>query len=127
MSVTAYLQSRWQQSSDFLQTQSTITNDAMIVYSNSIAASGTATISIAYDASQIKAVYVLVDQDGTTLNPTSGTSATLTFTDASVAYQWQTNCQLVNIWNDDFTAILVTNGSSTDAVQVDIRIIYETP
>lgn len=125
MSVTAYITKTWQQSSNVVTSQSTVTNTGLIEVSEVCTAGGTNTISVSYDASEVKALFVKVDQDGTTLNPTSGTSATLTFTDATIPYTWQVDDNSPsNSWADDFTAILVTNGSATDDCNVNIEIVY---
>ena len=113
--ITSYISRSFQNSSNINSAISTVTNTGLIAISDVCTAGSTNTVSLAYDASTVTALYVQCSNDGTTFNPGSGTSVTLNFVDATIPYTWQTNDNSPsNSWNDDFTTVVVTNGSMTD-------------
>ncbi len=122
--ITSYISKSFQNSSNIISSTSTITDTGLITVVDSVAGGGNITVAVPYDASAASAVYVQCDQDDTTFNPTAGTSTTLNFTDATCPYTWQLADQYANIWGDDFTAILVTNGSATDTCNFTIYVSY---
>ena len=122
--ITSFINRSFQNSASVSSATSEVADTGLIVISETIAGGAASTVSIAYDDATAVAVYVQVDQDGTTINPGSGTSATLTFTDATIPYLWQENCNYVNVWNDAFTDMVVTNGSATEDCILNCWIVY---
>lgn len=114
----------FQNGSNLIQSQANIADTGLLLVEDVLTGGQTKSIAVAYDVSAVTAVFVQVDQDGTTVNPGSGTSATLTFADATCPYVWQTESQYVNVWNDDFTTISVHNGNAVDDMNITIWVQY---
>jgi len=122
--INSYLTRSFQNSANVSSSQSTVSDTGLIYITDTIPVSSSNTVTLAYDVSAVTAVYVAVDVDGVTANPGSGTSATLTFTDALIPYIWQSNCNYVNVWDDDFSTVVFTNPSADDECTLTIWIAY---
>lgn len=95
---------------------STITADKRTTIHTAIANAVTDGLhELAVDVSQVKAVFILSDQDITLETNSGGSPANTLALKANVPYVWFTNKPQALVFTSDITALYITNASGSEA------------
>ena len=93
----------------------TLTAGLRIAISEAIAIANDVLVALSVDVSQVKAVYILSDQNVTLETNSSGAPTNTLALIANVPYVWYTNKYDVLKFTSDITALYVTNASAAVA------------
>lgn len=130
MSVQAFLNSRYQNSSIVLQAQAEFDVDGESVTSQIVPAGATVTIPVQLDPLYVKYIYMQVSVDGVHFqpeNPTTGNPAFSLFADTPLYWTIRMPQHYDHGFSEPVLSFVVHNPDSDHDAQVDIRIGYDNP
>ncbi len=124
MAFTYSMKRIYSQGGDGLSSTENLSDALSLEISQAIAANQTnLAIALTMDVSQLKAVYILCDQDITLNFNGHSAPAPQILLKANVAYEWSSTGYLVNLLTTDITGLEITN---TTACQLEMRFLYHT-